>query len=105
MRLSREFRRRVRHTLGPTLSAALVFYFAYHAVEGERGLVAWWHLRHQIEAARLQAAQTAIERRVWERRVSLMRPGSLDRDMIDERARLMLDLAGPDEVVIFDPRR
>ena len=35
-----------------------------------------------------------------ERRVSLLRPESLDRDMLEERARAVLDLARPEERVI-----
>ena len=39
-----------------------------------------------------------------ERHVALMRPESLDRDMIDERAREALNMADAKDIVIFlDP--
>ena len=37
-----------------------------------------------------------------ERRVNLLRPEHLDRDMLDERVRSQLNLAAPNEIVIFN---
>jgi cell division protein FtsB len=44
------------------------------------------------------------ERRVIERRVAALRPDSLDLDMLDERARQVLDLVHEDELVIQLPQ-
>jgi cell division protein FtsB len=41
------------------------------------------------------------ERSTLERRVDLLRADHLDRDMLDERARVQLNLAGPNDTVIF----
>jgi cell division protein FtsB len=43
------------------------------------------------------------ERDALDHRVGLLRPEHLDRDMLDERAREMLNLAGPNEIVILRP--
>ena len=44
------------------------------------------------------------ERKRMEAHVALMRPESLDRDMIDERAREALNMADAKDIVIFlDP--
>jgi cell division protein FtsB len=52
-----------------------------------------------VELAALRA-----ERDGMERHVALMRPESLDRDMIDERAREALNMADAKDIVIFlDP--
>ena len=96
-----EFRSRARHVIGPVLAICAVAYFAYHAVQGERGLIALWHLNTRIEAARTALAETSLRRRVLERRVKLLGRSSLDPDMLDERARIMLNYASPDEIVIF----
>ena len=58
-------------------------------------------LRQEIAAARSSEAELAAERATLERRVALLRPESLDRDMLEERARAVLNLAHPDERVIF----
>lgn len=98
-----EIRRRVRQVLGPVLAAAIVGYFGYHAVEGKRGLIAWWQVTQQIKRAKATLARTGAEREDLERRVSLLRSEHLDPDLLDERARIMLDMVAPDEVVILLP--
>jgi cell division protein FtsB len=40
-------------------------------------------------------------KRRLERRVALLRPESLDRDMLEERARAVLNLARPEDRVIL----
>ena len=102
MSMVREMRRRAGQILGPTLGACLAVYFAYHAIQGERGLISWWRLTQQVDAARMTLAETSVRRAILDRRVALLRPESLDRDMLDERARDMLNQVGADEIVIFD---
>jgi cell division protein FtsB len=97
-----EIRRRARLVVGPVLGISLVGYFAYHLVQGDRGLVAWLSLTQQIKEAKLQVAKLGAERQLLDSHVSLLRPNHLDRDMLDERARATLNLIGPHEVVIFN---
>jgi cell division protein FtsB len=99
-----EVKRRAKDVIGPVLGFCVVGYFAYHSVEGDRGLVAYLRLNEQIVLAKAQLAEVAAERKALEQRVSLLRPNRLDPDMLDERARLLLNLARPDEVVIPDAR-
>ena len=101
MAILRELGRRAPGILPPVLGALAFSYFAYHAVEGDRGLRSWMKLRQEIAAARTSEAELAAERAALERRVALLRPDSLDRDMLEERARAVLNLAHPDERVIF----
>jgi cell division protein FtsB len=106
MAILRELGRRAPGILPPVLGALIFSYFAYHAVEGDRGLRSWMKLRQEIAAARTSEAELAAERATLERRVALLRPDSLDRDMIEVRARAVLNLAHPDERVIFlEPAR
>lgn len=102
MSVLKEIRRRVRHVWGPVLAAAVIGYLGYHAVQGERGLIAWWQVTQQIERSEATLAEVRGEREALERRVGSLRPESLDPDMLDERARIMLNLARPDEVVILN---
>ena len=101
----REIRRRARLVAGPVAGIGLVIYFSYHLVEGDRGLFAWSRLNDQIQAADAQLAQSEAERTTLEKRVSLLRPNHLDPDLLDERARAVLNQVGPDERVIFPPRK
>ncbi|HAQ33474.1 MAG TPA: septum formation initiator [Rhodospirillaceae bacterium] len=101
MGLIDEIRLRARHIVGPVLCLVLVGYFAYHLVNGERGFIALLQLDQQIQEAKANAAILAKERTEVESRVALMRPDQLDPDMLEERARLMLSVGHPDEVVIL----
>jgi cell division protein FtsB len=98
-------RLRARVIIGPILGISLVVYFAYHLVQGDRGLIAWLRLTQQINEAHITLAQVQAERDPLAHRVSLMRD-RLDPDLLDETARSSLNLVGSDEVVIFNrPKR
>jgi cell division protein FtsB len=90
-----------RPLLLPICCLLVVSYFAYHAVEGDYGLFALGKLKERVAALEAELEQKRAERRRMERYVSLMRPESLDRDMIDERAREALNMADAKDIVIF----
>ncbi|MBI1778847.1 MAG: septum formation initiator family protein [Proteobacteria bacterium] len=104
MSIARELRRRARHVVGPVLGILVASYFAYHAVEGDRGLLAWRRMGVEIAEAEARLGVVAKERQTLEHRVSLLRPDNLDPDMLEERARAILNFSRPDEVVILSPR-
>ncbi len=104
MDLVDDIRRRMRAAVVPAVCALAIFYFGYHAVEGDRGLVAWSKLTREIAAADRELAVVTRKRQRLARRVSLLESRSLDRDILDERARAMLGLAGRDDAIIFQPR-
>ena len=103
MTIRREFGRVMRMGVAPALGVAVIGYFAYHLVHGDRGLVAWRDLSERIRETEAVARQVTAERQELERRVALLRPDSLDRDMLDERVREVLNLAHPDDLVILRP--
>jgi cell division protein FtsB len=86
------------------IGVGLVGYFAYHAVQGDRGLLAWIALDNEVAEARAIHAELTDERRVLEARVNGLRDGSLDVDLLAERARVMLNYAHPDDVIIVEQR-
>jgi len=88
--------------MGPLIGLGAVGYFAYHTVEGDRGVLAWMHLRNDIVDAELQLAKVTSERQQLEHRVLLLRPDHLDPDMLEERARAMLNMGRADEVEVLD---
>lgn len=100
-----ELRNRARHILGPLLGIVTVAYFVYHTVHGERGVLAYLQLREQVSAASENLAELKTEKQHWERRVHLLHPASLDRDMLDERVRLMLGYARADDLVILTSKK
>lgn len=105
MTLLVDIRRHARGLVGPLLGACAVAYFAYHTVQGDRGLLAWWRLRHEISDAEQTLARIREQRQVMERRAMLLRPDSLDPDMLEERTRAMLGFGREDEALILLPSR
>lgn len=101
MGLISEFRARARHVIGPALAVCVSGYFGYHVFHGERGMTAWVTLQSQVDEARAVLDGVRAERRSLERRVALLKADSLDPDMLDERARRMLDYGKPGEIVIL----
>jgi cell division protein FtsB len=104
MSLLREIRSRARHIVGPVLGICAVGYVAYHLVHGDRGLFAWWQLTQRVADAQEVLDAVKTERKVMENRVKLLHPQSLDPDMLDERARAMLNYGKPGDIVIFTKR-
>ena len=90
-----------RPRLATLLVYGLVGYFGYHMIDGDRGWLAWQRLELELEASRTELARLESERAELEHRVSLLRRTSLDPDLLDERARAMLSLVGPDDVIVL----
>ena len=105
MSILREIRRRSPLNLGPIIGISLSGYFAIQLVKGDHGLLAWERHSQQLREAKATLAEAEGERRTLERRVELLKPEHLDRDMLDERARSQLDLVGRNEIVIVTPTR
>jgi len=101
MAIGHILRRRARFVLVPVLGALLVAYFGYHAIEGDRGLLAYLKLTQELKKAEISRDLIAADRQIIERRVALLRPDGVDPDMLDERARLMLNLGRRDELTIM----
>jgi cell division protein FtsB len=96
---------RPRQILAPVIFATLFGYFGYHLVNGDRGLLAMARLEREVQIANQNFAEAETTKKIWERRVSALRNQSLDPDMLDERARALLNYARKDDVIIFTPTR
>ena len=79
MSLTREITRRLPGISAQLGLACLTAYFAYHAVEGDRGLNAWWALHQKIELADATLATLHSQ-------------------------RVLLNFGRPDEIVILPPK-
>jgi cell division protein FtsB len=101
MDLRRDLKRRLAQMAWPMLGACLAGYFVYHAVQGDRGILAWMQVNQQIKTAQAELTKTDDEREAMEQRVALLSNSSLDLDMLEERARIMLNFSHPDDLVIF----
>lgn len=101
MAFGREIKRRLKQVALPLLGACLTAYFVYHAIHGDRGIYAWLRINQELKVANAEAASLQGERQALERRITALSSTSLDLDMLDERARVMLNFAHPDDLIIF----
>jgi cell division protein FtsB len=98
-------RRRLRAVLIPlalyAVSGSAASYFVWHAYNGSRGLKAKEEYRQKIEDLSARLNSLKDEREGWERRVSMMAAETIDRDLLEEQARVMLGRVQKDELVFF----
>lgn len=83
-----------------TIAALVIGYFGINAYSGNRGLRAKQELDRQIAELSAELAALKAERAIWERRVSLLKPESIDPDLLDERARVLLNYADPRDLTL-----
>jgi cell division protein FtsB len=97
-------RRRVRTILNTialyTIAVLLIGYFGINAYTGDHGLRAKQDLDAQITQLTDELAALRAERANWERRVALLQSQSIDADMLDERARALLNYTDPRELTL-----
>jgi cell division protein FtsB len=83
--------------------AVLIFYFAFNALTGDRGLLT----QHQREATlaedEAQLRRLRAERAELELRARLLSDASLSQDLLEERAHVLLGFADPRDYVIRTP--
>ena len=80
----------------------MAFYIGYHALHGERGLYALVREKRELGALNEELKQTKATREKLELRVSHMRNGSLDRDLLDEQMRRMMGVMKDGEIVVMN---
>jgi cell division protein FtsB len=98
--VTRKRLRSILTALGLYVTAALLIgYFGVNAYNGNRGLRAKQDIDQQIAALTAELKSLQTERATWERRIELLKSRAIDRDMLDERARELLDYAAPDELI------
>jgi cell division protein FtsB len=95
---------RFRAFIFPLMALGVGGYFGYHLQIGEHGLKARADLESRKEVLEGELAGLDVVKQRLERDVALLRPESLDPDMLDERARALLNLAHPDDLVMMKRR-
>src|SRR3546814_17137079 len=89
-----------RSAVVPALCVAFIGYFAYHAIIGPSGLLAWGGYTAERTELETRLAHLDGERKKLEQRARLLNPRKVDPDLADELVRKNLAVVRPDEVVI-----
>ena len=86
------------------LLVAFQVYLGYSVVRGQYGIESQQQMVVDIESLKAKSASLQAEIDTYRHRVDLFDPGALDPDILTERARALLGMAQPDDLVIMiDP--
>ncbi len=91
----------IRQNLLTLIGVCLCFYFSYHAVQGNRSALTLLSLNRSIATMSLDATSLRADRQHLEQKVRMLRPGSLSRDLLEERVRAVLGYKYADEVAVL----
>jgi cell division protein FtsB len=80
--------------LPPVIFLAITYYFGWNAVHGARGLEA--QRQEQVELAKAIKSFQAV---------AALNSQSIGQDMLDQQARLVLNLAEPSDLVVQLPSK
>jgi cell division protein FtsB len=91
---------RLQTYLPTAILAVLIFYFGFHALTGERGLLLTRQRRATLAAKQVELTELRAERRDLEIRAKLLRDEDLSADLLEERAHVLLGFVDPRDYVI-----
>lgn len=100
-------RTRLRSILFPLVlygvSGSIGSYFVWHAINGERGLKTNDEYRLKIATLTSDLDTAKREKAQWLHRIELLRGAVIDRDLLEEEARVVLDRVHKNDLVVFLP--
>ena len=99
---SKNNRNLISQLLSTLFSLGIFLYFGFHLMHGDRGYFALRGVDQKLVVAKEKYSYLLAEREVLENRVKLLRPGSIDPDMLDERVRIVLGFVDLDEKVLME---
>ena len=91
---------RVQPFVPTAILAFLFFYFVFHALTGERGMLSADQRDTVLAKRQAELKLVRAQRMDLEARARLLRDHSLSRDLLEERARSLLGFADPKDYVI-----
>ena len=95
-----ETRRRLKAAAMPAFLLGLTAIFGWQATQGGHGLIMRETRKAQLAQAEANLEAAKAERDVWRRKVDGLTASHLDKDALDQRARELLNLADPNEIVV-----
>lgn len=80
----------------------LFCYFTYFAFRGDRGFFKYMYLQEKVAEGEKLQQEYDMQKDELEKKVKLLSSNSLDLDLLDERARAVLNVVADDEFIILD---
>lgn len=99
-RVRRWVRSAIRIAAAPGVFLIITLYFGWNVTQGAHGLYAYEKQLVLLDQAKLAYKNALTERDFWRQRVDALSEQNLDLDILDERARAMLNIADKDDIVV-----
>ena len=93
----------IRHFFIGTLLIAFQAYLGYSAINGHFGIINQKQMRSDITALQARKANLQIQIESYRQKISLFDPEKLDPDIVTEKARALLSMANPDDIIVKLP--
>ena len=100
-----ETKRQGKSAALPGFLLALTGVFGWQATQGDHGLIMRSQREAQLRQAEANFAVARAERDNWKGKVAGLSASRLDKDALDQRAREMLNLADPAEIIVQYPAK
>lgn len=91
----------IRKNMAALVGVCLLFYFSYHLIQGDRSYARLLSLNQQISKLHSEQVLLEAEREKLETRVAMLRPNSVNKDLLEERVRFVLGYRHPDEIDMY----
>lgn len=99
----REIKNRLRALVFPLLFLAITWYFGWNAMHGTRGLEAQHVQEAELVKVRQSFSTIDAQRALWETRIATLNGQAIAGDMLDNEARIVLNLANPEDLIVELP--
>jgi len=86
-------------------SLAVLAYFGWHGFYGPRSFEHGEFVKSQVKKYQAELVEVQARREQRNARVRLLRPQSIDPDMLDEMARKTLNFAADDEFAVINNKK
>lgn len=100
MRIRRSVTRFFGALVIPAICVAATLYFGYYAIWGSRGVMELSRVHAKLDLQKQRLSELKDQRQRLQHRISLLEPGSVDPDMVEELARGQLQDGGPNQVAV-----
>ena len=95
----------MKNTLVVVILVLGCVYFAYHLIQGDRGLLSWMGLRNEILQTQILLDKARNDQKKIEQKVKLLSPETLDLDLLEEQNRKVLGLTYPGEMIFLKKKK
>lgn len=85
----------------PIILLVILAYLFVNYLYGNHGFFAYKEKQKILTQEQKTLAQTKVQEAKWQQLVDSLKEKSLDPDVLDERARLMLNMSGQDDIILL----